>query len=289
MAELTAPAPPHEIEIIIEPTRGGVRLSHLRELWEYRDLLALLVRRDFLSRYQQTLLGPLWHFLQPVLTALLFTLIFSRVAGVPTDGIPAPLFYFCGLLGWNYFAQNLSASSGTFVLNQGLFTKVWFPRLVVPLSAIVSNLVALALQMVPFAAFYAYYALTGGELRPGWQALLLPVPILHLALLSLGVGLWMAASTAKYRDLVHLHQYIVQLWMFATPVIYPLSKVPASLAWLVWLNPASVPVEMLRWCLLGRGTLSPVAVGASVALTLALLLTGIVLFQNAARSAADTV
>lgn len=278
-------------EIIIEPTRRRFTLQW-RELWAYRDLLVLLVRRDFLARYQQTLLGPLWHLLQPVLTTMLFVVVFGRFAGIPTDGIPGPLFYLCGLLGWNYFAQNLTAGGGTFLNNQQLFAKVWFPRLVVPLSTVVSNLVSLALQLVPFAAclaWYLFFAADKGLVQLSWRALLMPLPILHIAALSLGVSLWMAASTARYRDVIHLNQYLVQLWMFATPIIYPLSQVPAKWSWLMWANPMSVPIETLRWCLLGRGTIDPQGAAISVAAAIVLFFTGAVAFQNAARSAVDTV
>lgn len=277
-------------EIVLEPARGWLRFDW-RELWEYRDLLVLLVRRDFLARYQQTALGPLWHLLQPVMTMAIFVVVFGRVAGIPTDGIPAPLFYLSGLLGWNYFAQNIAAGSGTFVNNAQLFSKVWFPRLVVPVATVVSNLAALALQLVPFFAFFAYYLFfaTDAGVTLSWRALLTPLPLLHIAALSLGISLWMAAATARYRDLIHLNQYIVQLWMFATPIIYPLSRVPAKWAWLIWANPVSVPVENLRWCLLGRGTFDPVMLALSCGVTVALLVTGVVAFECAARSAVDTV
>ena len=280
---------PHR-EIVLEPSRGWLSIEW-RELWEYRDLLMLLVRRDFLARYQQTALGPLWHLLQPVLTMAIFVVVFGRVAGIPTDGIPAPLFYLCGLLGWNYFAQNLTTGGGTFINNAALFSKVWFPRLVVPAATIASNLVAFALQLVPFFAFLAYYVFFDSDagMHFSWRALLMPLPLLHLAALSLGISLWMAAATARYRDLIHLNQYLVQLWMFATPIIYPLSRVPGKWAWLIWANPVSVPVEALRWCLLGRGTFEPPMVALSVGMTLTLLVTGIVAFENAARSAVDTV
>lgn len=287
MAELNAPP----YEVVIENRPGLLRLD-LRELWEYRDLLVLLVRRDFLARYQQTLLGPAWHLLQPVLTTLVFALIFGRFAKIPTDGIPAPLFYFCGLLGWNYFAQNVISGSGTFLNNQQLFAKVWFPRAIVPISTIASNLVTVALQLIPFIAFFAYYkffSADAGLVHLTWHALLTPLVFLHLAVLSLGLTLWISASTARYRDMIHLTQYVVQLWMFATPIIYPLSQVPERWAWLIRANPVSAPVEALRWCLLGRGSFDPIAITVSLAVTLVLLLTGIIAFQQAARSAVDTV
>jgi len=285
MAELTS-AGAHEV--IIEPRRSWLRLD-LREVWDYRDLLTLLVRRDLLARYQQTLLGPLWHLLQPVLTTVIFVVVFARVAGIPTGGVPAPLFYLTGLLGWNYFAQNVTNVSGTFLNNAALFGKVWFPRLVVPVSVVAGNLVTLGLQLIPFLACAGYYAATQGLAVFSWKMVLLPIAALHVAALSLGVGLCMAATTARYRDLLHLNQFLVQLWMFATPIIYPLSQIPARWAWLAWLNPMAAPVEVFRWCLLGGGTVPTPLIVTSLALTVALLVVGLIAFDNAARSAPDTI
>jgi lipopolysaccharide transport system permease protein len=285
MAELAGTS---EYEVVIEPKRGWLRLD-LRELWEYRDLLVLLLRRDLLARYQQTLLGPVWHLLQPVLTMAVFVIIFARVAGLSTGGVPAPLFYLSGLLAWNYFAQNITTASGTFLNNQGLFSKVWFPRLVVPISAIASNLVSFALQMIPFVIFAAYYAAVHGVIVFTWRLALFPFAALHVAAVSLGVGLWMAAFTARYRDLLHLNQFLVQLWMFATPVIYPISKIPARWSWLAWMNPVAAPVEAFRWCLLGGGSFDPRLLGTSLLITGVLLLTGLIAFQRASRSAVDIV
>lgn len=284
MAELTAP----RHEIIIERRTGWLRLE-LRELWEYRDLLALLVRRDWIARYQQTMLGPLWHLFQPLLTMAMFVIVFTRVAKVPTDNIPAPLFYLSGLLAWNYFSQNITTASGTFLNNQGLFSKVWFPRLVIPVAALTSNLAAIALQLVPFALVAVYYAITSGAYMPTWRILLLPLAALHVGAVSLGVGLLMASATSKYRDIVHLNQFIVQLWMFATPLIYPLSQVPAKWAWIEWFNPMAVPVESFRWCLLAKATITPAMLGSSLGLAIILVVAGVVAFQNAARSAVDNV
>ena len=244
-----------DYEIVIEPSRGWLKVKW-DELWEYRDLLVMLVQRDFISRYKQTLLGPLWHILQPVVMTLVFAVIFGRIAGIPTDGIPVPLFYLCGLLAWNYFAQNVTTGASTFINNAGIFGKVYFPRLVVPLAIVISNLVAFAFQLIPFAIFFAYFRLTGDHapnVHLTWRLLLLPLPLLQLAMLSLGVSLLLAASTAKYRDLIHLNQFIIQLWMFATPIIYPISKVPEAWRWIVWANPMSVPVESFRYLLLGQG------------------------------------
>jgi lipopolysaccharide transport system permease protein len=290
MAEVTAPA----YEVVIEPSRGWIRLPW-REFWEYRDLLVLLVRRDFIARYKQTLLGPAWFILQPVLTALVFVVVFARMAGIPTDGIPSPLFYLCGLLGWSYFSQNVTTAGATFINNASLFGKVYFPRLIVPVAVIASNFIAFALQFIPFLAFFAYYKFFTNEadaLHFGAHTLLLPLPILHTAALSLGVSLWMAATSAKYRDLVHLNTFLLQLWMFATPIIYPLSSANEKgelVKWLLWLNPMSVPTEQFRWCLLGRGTLDPAAVAVSLVITVVLLVTGIIAFQKVERTVVDSV
>lgn len=276
-------------ELIVERSKGWLKVNW-HELWEYRDLLLLLVQRDFISRYKQTVLGPLWFLLQPVLTTAVFVIVFGRFAGIPTDGIPGPLFYLCGLMAWNYFSQNITTGGATFVNNQHLFSKVYFPRVLVPVSIVAANLVSFALQSLPFAAFAAYFFLTGqqGEASLTWRVLLLPLPLLQIAALSLGVSLWMAASTAKYRDLVHLTTYLTQIWMFATPVIYPLSKVSPAWRWLVWANPMSVPVETFRLCLLGRGTLGLTEVALSVGVTLVLLITGVALFQRVERTVVDS-
>ena len=287
MAEVSARP---EIEIVIERSRGWLNIDW-QELWEYRDLLVLLVQRDFISRYKQTLLGPLWFVLQPVLTTIVFVVIFGMVAGIPTDGIPAPLFYLCGLLGWNYFSQNITVAGATFINNSALFGKVYFPRLIVPISTIIANVVAFAFQCVPFLAFYLFYKLSaqGDSIHLTWLALLAPLPLLQVAVLSLGVSLWMSASTAKYRDLVHLNAFVVQLWMYATPIVYPLSKVPPHLMWITWANPMSVPVEAFRICLLGRGTLGQTEIIISVAITLLLLVSGIATFRRVERTVVDLV
>lgn len=288
MAEVTTAT---NYEVVIEPSRGWLNIEW-RELWAYRDLLVLLVQRDFISRYKQTLLGPLWHLLQPVMNAAIYVVIFGRIAGVSTDGIPQPLFYLCTQLAWNYFAQNVAIGGATFINNAGLFGKVYFPRLIVPMSVIVANLIALGLQFIPFLLCYAYYAFFTAEtaaLHPGWRLVLAPLPLIQAALLSLGVSLWMSASTAKYRDLVHLNTYIIQIWMFATPVIWPLSMLKLHWKWIALANPMAVPVEALRICLLGRGTLDPTEIAISAASTLLILVSGIAVFQKVEKTVVDSV
>jgi lipopolysaccharide transport system permease protein len=284
------PAPEGEgYELVIEPSSGWIRIPW-QDLWAYRDLLVLLVRRDFLSKYKQTLLGPAWFILQPVLTTIMFAIVFGRVAHISTDDIPGPLFYLCGLLAWNYFSQNVTAGATTFTANAHLFGKVYFPRVILPAAAIVSNLFAFALQLIPFVVVFVYYKFftpAGSTFGLDWRIVLLPLSLLEASLFSLGVSLWMSASTAKYRDLVHLNQFIVQLWMFATPVIYPLSRIPPHYAWLAWLNPMAAVVESFRITLLGRGTLSIGCLIVSVVLTLVVTASGIVIFQRMERTAVD--
>jgi lipopolysaccharide transport system permease protein len=288
MAEITA-AP--QYEIIVQPSKGWVNINW-RELWDYRDLLLLLVKRDFISRYKQTILGPAWFIMQPLLNTLVFTIVFGQIAGIPTDGIPAPLFYLCSQLGWNYFSQNITTGSATFVNNAHLFGKVYFPRLIMPISTIVSNLFAFLLQMLPFLAFYAYYLITGAHgstVHLTAKVLLVPVLLIETALLSLGVSLWMSAASAKYRDLVHLNQFITQIWMYGSAVIFPLSKVPPKLLWLVELNPMATVVEGFRISLLGRGSLSIQQIVITISITVIILISGIVAFQRVERTVVDSV
>ncbi len=288
MAEVSAT---QGYEIVIRPSRGWLRIDW-RELWEYRDLLVLLVQRDFISRYKQTALGPLWHLLQPVMNAAVYFVIFTLVARIPTEGLPPPLFYLCSQLAWNYFAQNVTIGGATFINNAGLFGKVYFPRLIVPVGVIVANLIALALQFIPFLICFAYYKFSSHNadgLRITWLLFLTPLPLLQTALFSLGVSLWMSASTAKYRDLVHLNTYLIQIWMFATPVVWPLSQIPPHWKWIALANPMSVPVEALRICLLGHGTLGAAEIIVSVVLTLVVLATGVAVFQKVERTVIDSV
>lgn len=288
MAEVTTG---QNYEIVIQPTRGWLRINW-RELWDYRDLLVLLVQRDFISRYKQTLLGPLWHLLQPVMNTAVYFVIFGLIAGIPTDGFPQPLFYLCSQLAWNYFAQNVTLGGATFINNAHLFGKVYFPRLIVPVSVVVANLIAVALQLVPFIicfAYYKFFTADAASIPVTWLLLLAPLPLIQTALFSLGVSLWMSASTAKYRDLVHLNQYLIQILMFATPVVWPLSKIPPHWKWIALANPMAVPVEGLRICLLGRGTLGATEIAVSIVVTFAVLVSGIAAFQKVERTVIDSV
>jgi lipopolysaccharide transport system permease protein len=276
-------------EVVIEPSRGIGRVNW-KEIWEYRDLVRLLIRRDFSARYRQTLLGPLWHLVQPLLTTLVFAIVFARIAGIPTDGIPAPLFYLCGLLGWTYFAQTVTQVGLTFVNNNHLFGKVFFPRIVVPAATSLTNLASTALQLIPLALFFIYYRVKLGSSAiplPGGSIVSAPIAMVMLVTLALGIGLWMAALTTRYRDLAHLNQFIVQLGMFASPVIFPISVAKEKWPWLLWANPVAPPLELLRFSFLGKGSTEFGPLLLSGILSLVILLSGVIVFQSAARTATD--
>src|SRR6516162_6314743 len=278
-------------EIVIRPTRGWLQLN-LGEIWQYRDLLFLLVHRDFVSRYKQSILGPAWFVLQPLLTTVVFSIIFGGIAKIPTDGLPPMLFYLAGLLGWNYFAQTFQSSSGTLVTNAGLFGKVYFPRLIVPLSAVISNLFTFAIQLATLLTLWIYFKLfTDAGPLFGFSVgiVWLPFVLLQVAALSLGGGLWLSALMAKYRDLVFLSGFIIQIWMYATPVIYPLSQIPEKWRLISALNPMTMPVEAIKVMFLGQGTIVIAYLAMSVATTIALLLSGVLIFNKVEKTFIDTV
>lgn len=263
---------------------------NLSEVWAYRDLLWLFVRRDFVSVYKQTVLGPLWFFIQPLLTTLVFTIIFSGVAKIPTDGHPAMLFYLAGTTPWNYFATCLSKTSNTFVQNASIFGKVYFPRLIVPLSIVTSTIIQFGIQFLLFLGFLAYYLATGSNISPHWGLILFltPVLILLMAALGLGTGIIVSSLTTKYRDFTFLIAFGIQLMMYGTPIIYPLSAIPEKWRWIVQLNPMTAPIESFRAIFLG-GSIPWPSLGISTAITAILLLVGVVIFNKVEKSFMDTV
>jgi lipopolysaccharide transport system permease protein len=262
----------------------------LKDVWNYRDLLWLFVRRDFVSIYKQTILGPLWFFIQPLLTMIMFVIIFSGVARIPTDGLPPSLFYLAGMTPWNFFAACLTSTSTTFISNASLFGKVYFPRLVVPLSIVISNLIQFLIQFVLFAGFYAWSIATGSDLRPSFLLIVLLTPLLLvvMGLLGLGAGIMVSAVTTKYRDLARLVSFGIQLMMYATPVIYPVSAIPDKYKWLIQLNPMTSIIETFRAIFLG-GDVPWGGLLVSGLVTLAVLLVGIVLFNKVEKTFVDTV
>jgi len=264
----------------------------LNEVWAYRDLLLLLVRRDFVSFYKQTILGPLWFFIQPLFTTIIFTFIFGNLAGISTDGLPKPLFYMAGITAWNYFADCLTKTSTVFRDNAGIFGKVYFPRLIMPLSIVVSNLVRFGVQMLLFVLMMAYYYFSGATFSVTWAISLFPIIVALMALLGLGTGMIISAMTTKYRDLAFLVGFGVQLLMYATTVIYPLStaldKYP-EYAWIIEYNPMTPIIEAFRYGFLGEGSFSWGSLGYACGVTFALLLFGIVIFNKVERNFVDTV
>lgn len=278
-------------ELIIEPTSGW-RVIDWRALVRYRDLLYLMVRRDFVAKYKQTVLGPAWFIVQPLITTLMFTVVFGKIARIPTDGIPGQVFYLCNLLAWTYFAQSLPTIATSLITNAGLFTKVYFPRLIVPLAALVSNLLAFGLQLVTFLGFYFYFKFAtpeGTGIHANLTLLALPLLILQTALISLGFGLWLAALTAKYRDFTHMLHFLVQLWMYATPVILPLRLVPEKLRLVFALNPMTAVVEACRYAFFSRATVNAGYLGLSVGITVVVLISGLLVFSRVEKTFVDVV
>ena len=223
---------------VISPRKSLFELK-LDEVWHYRDLFILFIRRDITVTYKQTVLGPLWFFIQPILTTLMFLLVFGRIAKISTGGVPPVLFYLGGITVWNYFSECLRLTSDTFVKNSTLFGKVYFPRIISPLSIVSSNLVKFAIQFILFLAVFLYYYFSDAQIHPNVTLLLVPVYIIILAILALGFGLIISAMTTKYRDLTFLIQFGIQLWMYATPIIYPISQIPEKYRWAIMANPVS--------------------------------------------------
>lgn len=274
--------------MVIRPHRTWLDLR-LCELWQARELVMLFVWRDFVSLYKQTILGPLWYLIQPLLTTITFTVIFGRIARLSTDGLPQMLFYMAGTVIWSYFAACLTKTSTTFITNANLFGKVYFPRLTVPLSIMVSNLVTFAIQLGLFLAFVAYFALAGAAIRPNLWILYTPLLVLVMAGLGLGFGIIISSLTTRYRDLQHLVTFGVQLLMYATPVVYPLSTVSGKLRWLILANPMTPIVEGFRYAFLGAGTVDGGHLLYSVTFMIVVFLIGILIFNQVERTFMDTV
>lgn len=265
---------------------------HLKDVWRYRDLLLLLVRRDFVSFYKQTILGPLWFFIQPLFTTIIFTFVFGNLAGISTDHLPQPLFYMAGITAWNYFADCLNKTSTVFKDNAAIFGKVYFPRLIMPLSIVVSNLVRFGVQLLLFFLFMAYYAFIGASFHMNGYVLLFPILVLLMALQGLGLGMIISAMTTKYRDLAFLVTFGVQLLMYATTVIYPLSaaleKYP-KYAWIIQYNPMTPIIEGFRLGFLGEGSFSWISLGYTAAATLLITFFGLIIFNKVEKNFVDTV
>ncbi len=274
--------------LIIKPHKGLFDLN-LKEVWDYRDLIYLLVRRDFIARYKQTILGPLWFIIQPLLTTIMFTIVFGRIAKIPTDGLPHMLFYMAGIVLWNYFSKTFIATSNTFRANVGLFSKVYFPRLVIPITTVISNLFLFALQFLFLLVFIIYYVALGVKIQLTWFVLMIPVLVFISAVYGLGFGIIVSSMTTKYRDLAFLLSFGMQLWMYLTPIVYPLSQVPKK--YLIWilLNPITPLVEAFRKAILGVGTVTAGQLAYSFVFGFVVLFAGILIFNKVEQNFMDTI
>lgn len=264
---------------------------HLKEVWRYRDLLSLLVRRDFVSNFKQTILGPLWFFIQPLMTTIIFTIVFGNIAGLAPAGIPTLLFYLSGITMWSYFSECLTKTSTVFRDNASIFGKVYFPRLIMPLSIIVSNLLRMGVQLVLFLCFWLYYYCSNSSIEPNWAMALFPLLILLMAGMGFGLGLIISALTNKYRDLSFLLTFAVQLMMYATPVITPLSKVSGKYLWILKVNPMTSIIETFRYGFIGSNSamLDWGMLIYSVLFTIIVVVLGTIIFNKVEKTFMDTV
>ena len=273
---------------IIEP-RTRLLSLRLNELWAYKDLIAMFVRRDFVANFKQTILGPLWFFLQPLLTTITFVVIFGRVARLSTDGLPMPLFYLSGITIWNYFSETLNRTAGVFKENAQLFGKVYFPRLTMPVSIVISNLMRFGIQFLLFICIWVYYLLATDSIKPNFFILLTPFLIIIMGILALGIGMIISALTSKYKDLIFLIAFGVQLLMFVTPVIYPISSVPEEYKISMYANPLSAVVETFRYAFLGSGTFSLAGLVYSFICAVLVLFLGLIIFNKVEKNFTDTI
>jgi lipopolysaccharide transport system permease protein len=281
----------NEYTLEIKPKSKLLDLN-LKETWRYRDLLMLFVRRDFVSIYKQTILGPLWFFIQPILTSLMQILIFTRVAKIPSDSIPPLLFYLSGNVMWQYFSSCLTLTSNTFRGNAGIFGKVYFPRIITPLSMVMSQLLKFGVQFLLFLAAwcaYFFFSQQGTMLNPTWHITLLPVLIIIMAGLGLGAGMLISALTTKYRDFSFLLTFAVQLMMYATPVIYPISFVEGTIKKIILLNPMTSIIETFRYSFTGAGSFSWINLAYSFGFMVVLMFVGTIVFNRVEKTFMDTV
>lgn len=283
----------NEYSTTIKAKTGWLDLN-LKELWRYRDLIMLFVRRNFVSQYKQTILGPAWAIIQPLLTTVIFTVIFGNVAGLAADGVPSFVFYFSGTCLWTYFSTCLTSTANTFVNNRAILGKVYFPRLVMPVSTVISNLVMLAIQFVFYAIFLVYYIITKQGVQPNWYALMFPLLVIEMACLSLGVGVIISALTTKYRDLAMLITFGVQLWMYASPVAYDMYSMPVfapggRFYGLYMLNPVTSIINVFRYGFMGIGNIDWLYYGIGWITTLVFLAIGIVMFSKVEKTFMDTI
>ena len=263
---------------------------NLKEVWQYRDLITLFTRRTFVLTYKQTVLGPAWIFLNPLISSIIYAFVFGGIAGIGTDGVPQILFYLCSNAIWIFFSTSVTKNAQTFTANANVFGKVYFPRLVVPISNVLASIIQFGVQMLLVLAFLAYYVIVG-QVHPHWEAwLLIPVVLLHLGLLGLGCGIIISSLTTKYRDLAILVTFGVQLWMYATPIVYPMSQLGDGwMKTVLMINPVTAPVEVFRYAVLGQGTIMPGYLALSWVLTIVVVVVGVMIFNKVEKTFMDTV
>jgi lipopolysaccharide transport system permease protein len=261
----------------------------IKEIFKYKDLLFLFVKRDFISIYKQTILGPLWFFIQPIITAMTFTVIFGNLAKISTDGLPQILFYMCGITLWNYFADTLTKTADTFSSNVNIFGKVYFPRMIVPLSVVVSNLIKLGIQFLLFLCIWIYYLIQTDLIHPNKMLMLIPYLIILIGFMALSFGIIISSLTTKYRDLKFLVTFGIQLMMYASPIVYPLSIVPEKYKWIIVANPVTSIIEAFKYAFLGVGEFNWFYLGYSTLFTIILFMIGLVIFHRVEKSFMDTV
>ena len=275
-------------DVIIKPVHGWFNIN-FKEIVQYWGLILLFVRRDFVIFYKQTILGPLWYIIQPLFNTLVFTLIFGKVAKIPTDGIPPFIFYLSGTVVWTYFASCLNQTGKTFVTNAEVFGKVYFPRITVPISIAITAVFQFIIQFMIFLGFFIYFWYVGTDIKPSIYVFTLPLIVLHMAILSVGMGLIISAATAKYRDLTFAMSFLVQLWMYLTPVVYPLSEVPDKFKIFILINPMTAVVESYRGAFLGVSSLTLQGLLLSIILTILVFIGGIIIFSRVEKTFMDTV
>lgn len=276
-------------DVTVVSAKRGLFNLNLKELWKYRDLVILFVKRDLKNVYKQTVLGPLWIVINPFLSTFVFTVIFGMIANISTDGIPQFLFYMSGNILWSFFSNCFNRASSTFLSNARIFGKVYFPRLVMPLSGIIYNSITFLVQFVMFAILVAVYALTGANVHPNLLVTALPIFLIHIASLGTGTGLIISSLTTKYRDLNVLVSFGLTLWMYLTPVVYPVSQIPESFRWIMLLNPVAPIVETFRFAFLGSGSFEWIYLLISAAVTAVILIFGMIVFNQVEKNFIDTV
>ena len=263
---------------------------NLKEVWQYRDLIKLFTKRTFTLTYKQTVLGPAWIFLNPLISSIIYAFVFGGIAGIGTDGVPTLLFYMCSNAIWIFFSSCVTKNAQTFTANAGVFGKVYFPRLTIPISNVLASIIQFGIQMLLVLGFMIYYLIMG-QVHPHWEAwVLIPVVLIHLGLLGLGCGIIISSLTTKYRDLAILVTFGVQLWMYVTPIVYPMSQLGYGIVkTILMINPVTAPVEVFRYAMLGQGTIMPGYLALSGAITLLVVVFGVMIFNKVEKTFMDTV